>query len=73
MHAKYEMFESKWIGISLEMRNEEINTLINNLLKLKDREIGHFHIRSNDFGSVPGIADIEITTPEDFKDNLYLE
>ena len=54
-------FESGWVGISLALRLEEIDALIEHLALLKRGVINHFHIVQNAWGKSPGVADIELS------------
>jgi len=62
MNTKLKKFDSGWIGISLALGEKEIELLLRRLNELKTGEIGHFHLRNEDFGPAEGVADIEITT-----------
>ena len=62
MNVKLEKFDSGWIGISLALTTEDIDSLLQRLNLLKLGELTHFHIRNDDFSRKEGVADIELTT-----------
>ena len=61
MEAKLEKFDSGWVGLSLALNVSEIEALITRLRNLSSGDIGHFHIRNDDFSADEGVADIEIS------------
>lgn len=61
MRIMLEKYESGWVGVSMELTESDIDTLISRLEDLKLKAIGHFHVRCNDFGGDVNIADIEIS------------
>jgi hypothetical protein len=65
MDAKLEKFDSGWVGLSLTLDVSEIEALMIRLQKLSSGEIGHFHIRNDDFSAEEGVADIEISMSAD--------
>lgn len=74
MNTKLERFESGWLGISIALRDEEIDLLLRRLTQLKSGDIRHFHLRNDDFHSDEGVADIEITTiGEQEQDNMTID
>ncbi len=73
MRSHHEVYESKWIGISLELNPVEIDKLIERLTRLKSGGIGHFHFRTDNFLTEPRIADVEISMKEsDNGDNMSI-
>jgi hypothetical protein len=64
MNMTMEKFDSGWIGLSLELNESEIDKLMIRLTELKNRNIGHFHIRNEDFSAETGIADLELSLSE---------
>ena len=73
MYTEIEHFGTGWSGILLCLRNDEIDKLIASLQRLKQGDIGHFHIRSIDNDLDAGIADIEISIAGDSDvDNMRL-
>ena len=61
MRATCNEFESGWIGITLELRPEEVDVMIDRLQSLKGGSIGHFHIVQEKWSGKTGIADIEVS------------
>ena len=59
MKANVEHFDSGACSLSLELSEAEIGALVIALKKLRSKDLGHFHYRS-DF-SRPGVGDIEIS------------
>ncbi len=57
MRAKIEDFKTGWFGLTIGVKNSEVDLLIDALKKIKYSQ-GHFHMRSDYNGSV-GVADIE--------------
>jgi len=72
MKAELSHFESGWKGLSLGIKEAEIDSLISCLENLRDsRE--HFHCRS-DFSGEPGVGDIEVyLLNENESGNLEIE
>ena len=63
-----------WVSISLSFSDEEVERLIHRLRKLKSGKAGHFHFRTDDFGSDEGISDIECSLMGDSDSaNMTLE
>lgn len=72
MKADLNDFETGWYGISLGLRETEIDELIVALQGMK-QERTHFHFRS-EFEGAGGIGDIELYfMPEDQPNNMELE
>lgn len=67
MKIELKKFESGWVGLSLAVTRGDIDLLIQRLSALKSGDIGHFHLRTNNFDGDPSVADVEIfsTTEED--------
>lgn len=62
MRGDIEDFKTGWYGVSLQLRPEDIDLLINYLQKLRRDADYHFHLfRNTDGGTGTGIADIEIS------------
>lgn len=70
MNVLLNNFESGWIGLQVEISPEEIDLLVEKLVLLKSRKLGHFHIRCGDFGESVGVADIEFSQI-DSKDGCF--
>ena len=76
MKVELEKFESGWIGISIELKPEAIDDLIDRLETLKSGKIGHFHFRRDRFEEAVGGGDIEISmAPQNSEivDNMIIE
>lgn len=73
MNAHLDKFESGSVGVSLELRTEEIGQLIERLEQLRSSKIGHFHIRCDEFGSGSVLADIEFSVFEGAGDSHVVE
>lgn len=58
MKAEVEDFGTGWYGVHLGLKENEIDSLIDTLQRLKDKKT-HFHYRSEMNGN-GGLADIEI-------------
>ena len=72
MRADIEDFETGWYGLTLGLKEAEIDELINTLRDLKKYKT-HFHLRS-EFEGEGGVGDIEIYYQSDsVPDNLTLE
>lgn len=71
MYVELEDFKTGWYGISISIRKNEIDVLIEKLEQLKNLEDQHFHIRS-DFKGEGGVADIEFGTQEEGADNMHV-
>ena len=73
MIAEIEHFETGWHGLFLRFDAEEIDRLVEKLQLLKERRIGHFHMRDNNSAGDKGIADIEISLKgKDERDNTII-
>ena len=74
MKSEVETFQSGWLGLRLIVNEEDIDELVHRLRSLKQREIGHFHIRRKDFSGAPNIADVEFSlNPGDLHHELEIE
>jgi hypothetical protein len=74
MLVAHEQFESGWLGLSIALREDEIDQLIERLRSLQALDIAHFHFRRDDFDAIPGVADVEISLRgETEPDNMMLE
>jgi hypothetical protein len=72
MRGKLDNFKTGWVGLSIGIKNSEIDDLIHSLQALKQSR-SHFHLRSSFDGS-SGIADIEFfSLDENESDNLILD
>jgi hypothetical protein len=67
-----EDFTTGWYGVTIGIRNDEIDMLIERLNFMKNEKEQHFHITSNYEGE-GGIGDIEIyLIEEDQKSNMFI-
>lgn len=74
MRAKMDKFKSGWVGLSFALRPTEIDQLTSMLSRLKNRDVGHFHFRNDDFSSQEGVADVEFSVMDEAeRDNLKIE
>ena len=72
MRSDIEDFKTGWYGLTLGLRESEIDELISTLQDLKKYKT-HFHLRS-EFEGKGGVGDIEIYyQSEEVQDNLKLE
>ena len=72
MKADLEDFETGWYGLTLGLKESEIDELVKTLTQLKEYKT-HFHLRSA-FEGEGGIGDIEIYYQDDSaSNNLTLE
>lgn len=53
--------ETGWVSVSLAVRPDEVDKLIDTLRLLKDGEVSHFHLRCDDFEPETGLADVEVS------------
>ncbi|MCP4552837.1 MAG: hypothetical protein GY834_12530 [Bacteroidetes bacterium] len=71
MIAELEKWKEGWQGISLGLRNDEIDHLITLLQEIRNDNDQHFHI-SSDCKGEPGLGGIELYVKSDTeKDNMY--
>ena len=71
MKAELEKWKEGWYGLSLGIRNDEIDHFISLLQELKKNNDQHFHI-SSDCNGTPGIGGIEIYVKAAAEeDNMY--
>ncbi len=71
MNAKLEKWKAGWQGISIGLRNDEIDHLISLLQEIRNDNEQHFHISSDCKGD-PGIGGMEIYVKAiDESDNMY--
>jgi hypothetical protein len=61
MRCMFERFESGWVGVSLSLRPDEIDSLILQLESLKKGTKSHFHFRATSFSEKEGLADVEFS------------
>ncbi|MGJ8649881.1 MAG: hypothetical protein ACSHX4_05940 [Opitutaceae bacterium] len=59
MRAEIEDFKTGWYGLTLSIKDDEIDTLMEVLRSLKQNR-KHFHLRS-DYSAEGGVGDIEIS------------
>jgi len=59
MRYVLEHFESGWDGLGLALRPDEIDSLMQLLLSLKNGTQGHFHLATTDYSPREGLADVE--------------
>ena len=72
MRSDIEEFNTGWYGLTIGLRDSEIDELIGTLRELKKYKT-HFHLRSK-FEGEGGVGDIEIYYQNDeVPDNLTLE
>ncbi len=72
MRVEIEDFKTGWFGLTVGIKNSEVDLLINALKKIKNTK-GHFHFRSDHNGS-GGVADIEFYAQnEDEPNNMELD
>ena len=71
MIAELEKWKEGWQGISLGLRNDEIDHLISLLKEIRKDNDQHFHI-SSDCEGEPSLGGIEIYVKTDTQeDNMY--
>jgi hypothetical protein len=71
MKAELEKWKGGWQGISLGLRNDEIEHLISLLQEIRKDNDQHFHI-SSDCKGAPGLGGIEIYVKASTEeDNMY--
>ncbi len=71
MNAELEKWKEGWQGVSLGLRNDEIDHFIKLLEGIRKDNDQHFHI-SSDCKGEPGLGGIEIYVKPDIKeDNMY--
>ena len=71
MKAELQKWKEGWHGISLGLRNDEIDHLITLLKEIRKDNDQHFHI-SSDCKGEPGLGGIEIyVKPDAQDDNMY--
>ena len=71
MFVELEDFKTGWYGINISLRNDEIDVIIERLIKLKKDSNQHFHI-SSDYEGDGGVGDIEINVKENGQDNMSI-
>jgi len=72
MYVIIENFKTGWHGITIGIKHDEIDILIERLNLIKNKPEQHFHISSNYVGD-GGIGDIEIyILPEDQNSNMFI-
>ena len=72
MQADIDDFKTGWYGLTLGMKEKEIDALIEALKKLKANK-NHFHFRSS-FSGNGGVGDIELYyQTDDQNSNLQLD
>lgn len=73
MKTSIEDFKTGWYGVSLGLREAELDDFIQNLQGLRSHGSGHFHARST-FAADGGIADIEFyLVAEECRDDMILD
>jgi len=71
MKAELENWKEGWQGVSLGLRNDEIDVFISLLQEIRKDDDQHFHISSDCEGN-PGLGGIEIyVKAESEEDNMY--
>jgi len=71
MKAELEKWKEGWQGISLGLRNDEIDYMISLLQELRKDNDQHFHI-SSDCKGEPSLGGVEIyIKPDSEDDNMY--
>ena len=63
MYVELEDFKTGFYGISINIKPEEIDVFIKQLMHLKENRDQHFHI-SSDYNGDGGVGDIEINIQE---------
>ncbi len=71
MYVELENFETGWYGVSLGLKKEEIDGLIEQLMNLKTHLGQHFHLTSYYKGE-GGIGNIEFYVQEKYDDNMTI-
>jgi len=72
MIAELEKWKEGWQGLSIGLRNDEIDQLISLLNEIRRDNDQHFHI-SSDCKGEPGIGGVEIYVKTNTQeDNMYL-
>ncbi|MDM8000562.1 MAG: hypothetical protein QUS33_11355 [Dehalococcoidia bacterium] len=70
VHAELEDFKTRWYGIAIYLRKEEIDLLIDRLAELRRAKDKHFHT-SGDSKPEGGIADMEFNLQEGEQDDMF--
>lgn len=74
MEANLEDFKTGWFGLQVGLKAQEIDQIIDLLKQVKNRELDHFHARSDFNDPREGIGDIEFyLAGNDAKHNLSLD
>lgn len=71
MLAEMEDFGSGWYEISIGIKKEEVQSLIDHLKELQKDDTQHFHL-SSDFSGDGVVVDIEVYVNQEGEDNLLL-
>jgi hypothetical protein len=72
MLVDIEDFKTGWFGLSIGIKKNDVDKLIDALQKIKSKD-GHFHLRSDYHGS-GGVGDIEFfILDENETDNMKLD
>ena len=73
MNIQLEDFKTGWFGITLGIKESELDILIEGLRGLKRDAEQHFHIRS-EFAGEGGVGDVEFyVEAEEAKDNSTID
>ncbi|MBL0380060.1 MAG: hypothetical protein JKP90_10420 [Desulfofustis sp. PB-SRB1] len=71
MFVEIEDFKTGWFGVSIGLKNDEIEQLIERLRLLHNGSSSHFHLTNNN-GEAGGIYDIEIYVSENDSHNMKI-
>ncbi|OFZ45770.1 MAG: hypothetical protein A2381_15085 [Bdellovibrionales bacterium RIFOXYB1_FULL_37_110] len=71
MFVKLEELDSGWAEVSIGLKKEEIDILINNLKMLKEDITQHFHC-SSDYERDKGLGHIEFYLDEENRNNMKI-
>ncbi len=73
MNVILEDFKTGWFGLSIGLKQHELDILISSLQQLKTDSDSHFHAHS-EFKGAGGIADIQFCCiADDFRENMRFD
>ena len=73
MNVELDDFKTGWFGLSVGLKQSEIDFLVEALQHLKQNPDSHFHGHSK-FEGKGGLGDIQFCSiPDDFEDNMKLD
>jgi len=73
MNVSLEDFGTGWFGLSIGLKQREVDLLIHSLRQLKEDPTGHFHAHSR-FEGEGGVGDLQVCIiPDDFQENMTFD